>query len=47
MASRTSTTIGLNAALLFVMLFYVYPLKFMFGALIREITGLDRASPVP
>lgn len=33
-------TIVLNAVLMFLVLFYVYPLKFMFGALIEEITGL-------
>jgi len=30
----------LNAVLLFVVLFYVYPLKFLFGALVAGLTGL-------
>lgn len=32
-------TVALNAALLFVVLFYVYPLKFLFSFLINEFTG--------
>jgi uncharacterized membrane protein len=32
-------TVVLNAALLFVVLFYVYPLKFLFSFLINEFTG--------
>ena len=34
-----TTTVLLNAALLFVVLFYVYPLKFLFSFLINEFTG--------
>jgi hypothetical protein len=34
-----NTTVVLNAALLFVVLFYVYPLKFLFSFLINEFTG--------
>src|SRR3979409_1044055 len=36
---RDTTTVMLNAALLFVVLFYVYPLKFLFSFLINELTG--------
>jgi len=39
-----SRTIFLNALLLFVVLFYVYPLKFLFSALIKVMTGLGPAS---
>jgi hypothetical protein len=39
------TTIFLNAALLFVVLFYVYPLKFLFTALVKAMTGLGPALP--
>ncbi|HMC81666.1 MAG TPA: TMEM175 family protein [Candidatus Polarisedimenticolia bacterium] len=34
-------TITLNAALLFVVLFYIYPLKFLFTLLIDEVFGLN------
>jgi hypothetical protein len=37
-------TITLNCVLLFVVLFFVYPLKFVFGNLIPALTGLGRAS---
>ncbi len=36
---RDTTTVMLNAALLFVVLFYVYPLKFLFSFLIEKFTG--------
>lgn len=36
---RDTTTIVLNAALLFVVLFYIYPLKFLFTFLIDRFTG--------
>ena len=36
---QDTLTVGLNAALLFVVLFYVYPLKFLFSFLINELTG--------
>jgi transmembrane protein TMEM174 (potassium channel) len=36
---RDTTTVLLNAALLFVVLFYVYPLKFLFSFLIDKVTG--------
>jgi hypothetical protein len=32
-------TITLNSALLFVVLFYIYPLKFLFGLLVEQLTG--------
>lgn len=38
------TTIVLNAILLFLVLFYVYPLKFMFSALIESAFGLGSSS---
>jgi hypothetical protein len=34
-------TITLNAALMFVVLFFVYPLKFLFGFLVKEFSGQD------
>ena len=37
------TTVTLNAVLLFVVLFYVYPLKFVFTIVIRDLTGLGPA----
>jgi hypothetical protein len=36
---QDATTVWLNAALLFVILFYVYPLKFLFSFLIDIFTG--------
>ena len=36
---QDTTTVVLNAALLFVVLFYVYPLKFLFSFLIDRFTG--------
>ncbi|MCL4811935.1 MAG: DUF1211 domain-containing protein [Vicinamibacteraceae bacterium] len=36
------TTIFLNAVLLFLVLFYVYPLKFVFANLVPQITGIGR-----
>jgi hypothetical protein len=36
---RDTATILLNAALLFVVLFYVYPLKFLFSFLVDRFTG--------
>ena len=36
---QDNTTLWLNAALLFVMLFYVYPLKFLFGLVLAPLTG--------
>jgi Endosomal/lysosomal potassium channel TMEM175 len=36
---QDATTVWLNAALLFVILFYVYPLKFLFSFLIDRFTG--------
>ena len=42
-ALQDKGTIWLNIALLFVILFYVYPMKFMFVLMARELTG-DRVS---
>lgn len=36
---QDATTVWLNAALLFVILFYVYPLKFLFTFLVDRFTG--------
>ena len=36
---QTTYTIVLNAALLFVVLFYVYPLKFLFTLVVGGLTG--------
>ncbi|HEV7745732.1 MAG TPA: TMEM175 family protein [Pyrinomonadaceae bacterium] len=36
---QDTTTVVLNAALLFVVLFYVYPLKFLFSFLVNRFTG--------
>jgi uncharacterized membrane protein len=38
-ALQDRTTLALNSVLLFVVLFYVYPLKFLFGALAGEWSG--------
>ena len=38
-------TIRLNAALLFVVLFYVYPLKFLFSMLVGEILRTQKIDP--
>jgi uncharacterized membrane protein len=38
-AMQDSVTLALNSVLLFVVLFYVYPLKFLFGALLGEANG--------
>jgi hypothetical protein len=46
-ALQDSATIWLNAALLFVMLFYVYPLKFVFRFVIAGLTGAPNAVPMP
>lgn len=39
-ALQDATTVALNAALLFVVLGYVYPLKFLFTLLTWQVTGL-------
>ena len=36
---QDNTTVWLNAALLFVILFYIYPLKFLFSFLVNKLTG--------
>jgi hypothetical protein len=36
---QDNTTVWLNGALLFVILFYIYPLKFLFSFLVNELTG--------
>jgi uncharacterized membrane protein len=42
---QDSTTIVLNSCLLFVVLFYVYPLKFLFTLLVGEITAAITGGP--
>lgn len=44
-ALADGTTIFWNAALLFVVLFYVYPLKYLFTALVKLMSGLGPALP--
>jgi len=39
--------VTLNGALLFVVLFFVYPLKFLFGFLVRHFTGQDTSVLMP
>lgn len=39
-------TILLNSVLLFVVLVYIYPLKFMFEAFMSQVFGLDSAQPI-
>jgi uncharacterized membrane protein len=36
---QDTTTIVLNAILLFVVLFFIYPLKFLFTVLVRQVSG--------
>src|SRR5918998_3852977 len=38
---RDNFTVNLNAALLFIVLFYVYPLKFLFTLLVDQLLGYD------
>src|ERR687885_201686 len=38
---RDTLTVRLNAALLFIVLFYVYPLKFLFTLLVDELLGFS------
>ena len=44
---QDTTTIWLNAALLFVTLFYVYPLKFVFNLVLSGLTGAAEAGRPP
>ena len=44
---QDSATIWLNAALLFVMLFYVYPLKFVFNLVFSGLTGAPTVVATP
>ena len=44
---QDTTTIWLNAALLFVTLFYVYPLKFVFNLVLSGLTGAAEAGAPP
>src|SRR5262245_4322528 len=39
--------VTLNGALLFVVLFFVYPLKFLFGVLVKVFTGQDTRVLMP
>ena len=42
-----NTVIWINAALLFVILFFVYPLKFLFFYLVKAFSGLSRNVQLP
>jgi len=42
---QDDATVWLNAALLFVVLFYVYPLKFLFTIVVSEVLGFAVAAP--
>ena len=44
---QDTATVWLNAALLFVMLFYVYPLKFVFRLVLSGVTGAPTVVPTP
>ncbi len=44
---QDTATVWLNAALLFVMLFYVYPLKFVFRLVLSGVTGAPTVVPAP
>ena len=44
---QDSVTVWLNAALLFVMLFYVYPLKFVFNLVFSGLTGAPSVVALP
>ncbi len=44
---QDTTTIWLNAALLFVTLFYVYPLKFVFNLVLSGLTGAEEGGAGP
>jgi len=43
---QTLYTLFLNSALLFVILFYIYPLKFLFTLLVNSILGVETAAGV-
>ncbi len=44
---RDNFTVYLNAALLFIVLFYVYPLKFLFTMLVDQLLGFDQTVRLP
>jgi len=44
---QDTTTVWLNAGLLFVILFYVYPLKFVFTLFLAPVTGTPMVVPAP
>jgi len=46
-ALQDAVTLWLNAALLFVMLFYVYPLKFLFALVLAPLTGTPTEVRMP
>src|SRR6266404_7036039 len=46
-ALQDMTTMLLNAALLFIVLFYVYPLKFVFSLLVNELMGIHPEIKLP
>jgi hypothetical protein len=44
---RDNFTVFLNAALLFIVLFYVYPLKFLFTMVVDQLLGFDQKVRLP
>src|SRR5215213_7105853 len=44
---RDASTVYLNAALLFIVLFYVYPLKFLFTMLVDQLLGFNEKVHLP
>src|SRR3954467_7450705 len=46
-ALQDMTTLVLNAALLFIVLFYVYPLKFLFNLLVNQLMGIHAQVKLP
>src|SRR3712207_1452027 len=44
---RDAFTVYLNAVLLFIVLFYVYPLKFLFTMLVDQLLGFDETVRLP
>jgi Sec-independent protein secretion pathway component TatC len=44
---QDTKTIVLNAILIFVVLFYIYPLKFLFSLLVKQFTGAELTVHLP
>ena len=43
---QDGVTVVLNSALLFVVLLYIYPLKFMFDSFMHQVFGLQSSAPI-